>query len=267
MLATEFEQLDLDINVLNHYVDSRIIYIDNHQYEKPSQIFSETSTMIQDGKLIISGAGSPDIAQANAKDILQRLIYTLRLKQTMETSIINGTENLNSLQYYYKRILINNYYTTASDFTKKPDEIIFPSSYSLQTYLLQQSQIIQLFNKIEPNLTYPNLLQSELTKNQITLCHNTENLTNAYNIATVWNQQKFNPIEPITEAIPLGPFTLIIQNESIEEGTNLKIMNIGSETPGVSDKRASGAIAAQINIVGYLLEGTRTPQYTVLLLL
>ena len=121
-------------------------------------------------------------------------------------------------------------------------------------------------------ISYPYLLQSDLTNNQITLCHNTENLTRAYNIAIVWNQQKFNPIEPITESIPLGPFTLIIQttdnplSSNPEDATSYERREIGSETLGVSDNNLT-AQYSPINIVGYLLEGTRTPQYTVLLFL
>jgi len=255
--------------VLSRYVDDKIIFVDNYQYTRPSQIFSTKSSMLRDNKLIISGTGTPDVAKANAGDILQRLIYTLRLKQQTEPSIVYDRENINSLQYYYKRLLINSYYTTTSDFTKHADEIIFPTTFALQSWIQQQTQDIHLFNKIEQDISFPYLLQSpKLTNNQIVLCHNTNNLTKAYNIAVIWYQQKFNPIEPITEMLPLGPFTLILPDGGDGAGAGgdgglPKIIKIDTDTDGIVDNNLS----IPINIVGYLVEGTKTQQYTVLLFL
>jgi hypothetical protein len=265
MLSTEFEQKDLDIGLLNRYVDEKFIYIDNYLYERPVQMFSLDSTMIRDGKLIISGMGSRESAKANADDIVQRLIYTLRIKQLSIPSVIFGMENYNSLQFYYKKLTISNYYQNVTDFTKYPHEIIFPSTLAIKLYKQQQSQSIQLFTQINTNLTYPYLLQSELTNNKIVLCHNTNNLTIAYNIGVVWEMQKFNPMEPFTKTIPLGPFTLISPSHMNDDDQFIQTerQQITSDMNGITHNDLN----INVNIVAYLLEGTQQPQYTTLLFL
>jgi hypothetical protein len=189
----------------------------------------------------------------------------LRIKQLSISSIIFGVENYNSLQFYYKKLVISNYYKNVSDFTKYPHEIIFPSTLAIKLYKQQQAQSIQLFTQINTTLTYPYLLQSALTNNKIVLCHNTNNLTNAYNIGVVWEMQKFNPMQPFAKTIPLGPFTLISPSyvNDDDQFIQSKTQQITSDMNGITDNDLN----INVNIIAYLLEGTQQPQYTTLLFL
>ena len=191
----------------------------------------------------------------NQQDILERLIFTLRLKHMNESDMLNGKENLNSLRNYHKKILIGSYYNDISDFTKYNDCIIFPTVYSLDSWTKQKMQNIQLFNKIDEEQMGPYLFKSDdLTGGKIVLCQNIDNLTKAYNIALVWYQQKYNPIEPLIKTVPLGSFNLILPASAERE----------KQVHHIDKGVASGY---KIDIVGYLKEGTKIPQYTVLLFL
>jgi hypothetical protein len=253
----ELEETEISDSLITKYVNEKTIVMDNYIYKKPNQFFSMDSTMLNNGKLIIC-----DITSEAVNDLQKRLVYTLQLKQRFEPNMLYNKPNDNSLKYYYMKKLISNYYQNIQDFTEHRGELIFPSTYSLHMYRIQQLQEIHLYNNISMRLLeYPYLLQTDFTNNKIVLCHDTDNLTEAYNIGVVWDQQGFNAYEPITK-IKLGPFRLILPQ--IDENTSVPyiIKDIDENTDGV----VANDLNVNVNIVAYKGIDNK-PVYTTLLFL
>ena len=246
-IPVEMLQQQMYQNIFEQYVASTFVIIPNHDYQTPVQIFSMDSTILQNGKLIISGK-----SEQNSQDIARRLIYTLRMQLQHEPSYQNGVKNLKSVQFFHEKKIMSDRYQDIDDFKKYHGEIIFSSVENIYKWIEQQSRKIILSYNILTGYQTPYLLKNnELTGGQIVLCHCTDMLWKAYNIGIVWARDHYNPvnIETVSDLAPVGAFNLLIPN-----GKEAEIHRIDGELSKYP-----------VNIVGYLNNGV--PEYTTLLFL
>jgi hypothetical protein len=197
----------LDLNSIKAFVENKITIIPNYPYKNISNIFSLSSNMIQDGKLIVT-----------SDEMLKRLIFVLRLE-----IIRNKPELVN----YYKKSSIPNYYTDITDFDTYPHQIILSGDTSVDKLIQENKVNYNLQYKVDTNTIFPYFFRNELIDNNIYLAQNTNTINNALYIERTWRENEYNPGNEVI-TLEKEPFVFTLYSYANSQNINKKYINSNS---------------------------------------
>lgn len=153
-------------------------------YIYPDQIsktFSLNSSLIKDGKLIVSN-----------EETLKRLIWSLRLKSHNETLILD----------YHNKTTITDFYEDITDFDQYQNQVILHGENSIEKWIRDiHSQDRFLRNSPDQGSIKPYFFHNNLVSSNIFLAQNTSSIEKAITVYNTWIQSSHNPgydVEPTT---------------------------------------------------------------------
>jgi hypothetical protein len=221
---------DLSDESILVFRDRRILLDPDFEYGTVTEVFSEESGVMKDGKLVVK-----------SEDTLKRLMYVLRLACVHESQRVRDFKTYKSIQSFYMNI---------NDFDKHPFEVIvygkktmmrwidseLAESAAVHTSILVYVQTgdsfpdpLSTMPEIEDRLSRdtnrlvpgePYFFKNPLVGPDMYLAQNIDNIWVAMGIAKTWNRDGYNP-GPGAQPEALTSFTLYIYvNE--EEITNAK---------------------------------------------
>jgi hypothetical protein len=242
---------DLSDESILVFRDRRILLDTEFEYGTVTEVFSDESGVMKDGKLVVK-----------SEDTLKRLMYVLRLACAHESQKVRAFKTYKS---------IRSFYTNINDFDKHPFEVIVYGKDTMTRWIdselaesaaVHASVIVYVqtgdsfpdplstISEIEDRLSRetnnlvpgePYFFKNSLVGPDMYLAQNIDNIWIAMGIAKTWNRDGYNP-GPTAEPETLTSFTLYIYvNE--EEITDAE--QDGAELP---EFQPSGF---EIKILGY----------------
>jgi hypothetical protein len=166
--------------VLYDFSNSRIVMKPNFKYTIVPKTFSINSTLMENNKLIIS-----------SEEMLKRLMYILKL---------HTTTDLASIQNYYKRNVISNYYTDITDFQYFPNQVILKGEDSVEKWIQESNVSFNIHDSILIRNS-PYFFKNSILGNQIFLAQNSNTLEKALSIAVNWQNNGYNNTNSFTNDI------------------------------------------------------------------
>ena len=145
--------------------------IEDYKYGDVPKILSEKSTFFKNKKIVVTSL-----------ETLKRLIYVLRL------SVVRNRDNI--LQYY-KREVINNYYTDITDFDKYSSQVILYGENSVENWISENNISYKLYDRIVIG-TKPYFFKNILIDDEVYLAQNTRNMGKISDIASKWLNNGYN---------------------------------------------------------------------------
>jgi len=146
--------------------------IPDFEYGPVPKTFDIQSGVMHRGKLIVK-----------SEETLKRLLYVLKIT-SMDTVKILG---------YYKRVIIENYYSDVTDFDKYQSQVVLQGQESIDKWISERKRSYILHSKVQPNTEVPYFFQNDLVGSDIWLAQNTFDLKKALQIWTTWNTKHYNP--------------------------------------------------------------------------
>jgi hypothetical protein len=195
----------LDINSIKSFIDNKVIIIPDYTYNNIGNIFTLSSNMIQDGKLVVT-----------SEEMLKRLIFVLRLE-----IIRNKPELLN----YYKKSSIPNYYVDITDFDTYPHQIILLGDTSVEKVIQENKVNYNLQYKVDINSIYPYFFRNKLIDSNIYIAQNTDNINNALQIERIWREKGYNIGSDVENSSDREPFVFTLYSYTNSENINKKYIN------------------------------------------
>lgn len=195
----------LDLNTIKSFVDNKIIIIPNYQYNNIGNIFTLSSNMIQDGRLVVT-----------SEEMLKRLIFVLRLE-----IIRNKPELLN----YYKKSSIPNYYIDITDFDTYSHQIILIGDTSVEKIIQENKVNYNLQYKVDIESIYPYFFKNELIDNNIYIAQNTDTINNALQIERIWRENGYNIGNDVENTSVREPFVFTLYSYTNSQNINKKYIN------------------------------------------
>jgi len=196
------------------------------EYGNVPKIFSNTSGIMSDGKLVVK-----------SQETLKRLLYVLRLEAIHNPKRIIG---------YYERKNIEHFYLDITDFDQYQSQVILEGDDSLKKWSQERKVNYRLYDDILIGNS-PYFFKNKLVGDDLFLAQNTDTVEKAIAIAQTWYEDGYNPSNTVTEA-DLVEFTLF----AFGGPNNIKPYSI--EGP---------SFPQNIKILGYTIDDES--QFTVLL--
>lgn len=182
-------------NVIDDFVAKNIQVKSDFEFQPVSKFFTWTSGVLNDEKLMVT-----------SKEILNRLIFVLRLKIRR-----NFTELIN----YRNLKMIETYYTNVFDFTRKWQQIVLDGVGSVNEWIESRHVQYVLYDSVNVFFTEPYFFQNKLVSNRIFLAKNANTLNEALNIALFWKTNNHMLLTTETKPIDLT-FTLFAYTSNHE---------------------------------------------------
>ena len=161
------------IETINNFIEDKIKIDNDFEYGKVSEIFSEDSGVMDDGKLVVK-----------SEETLKRLAYTLRL------SLRRFKEKIDK---YYKHTIIDKFYVDVTDFDQYPQQVLLHGEDSIDKWNKEKNRENVIHDSIQINLDTPYFFKNEhINKGVIYLVQNTPSLQKAKEIGMEWVKSGFN---------------------------------------------------------------------------
>uniref|UniRef100_A0A6C0H4D6 Uncharacterized protein n=1 Tax=viral metagenome TaxID=1070528 RepID=A0A6C0H4D6_9ZZZZ len=162
-----------NVETINNFIEDKIKIDKDFDYGKVSEIFSEDSGVMDDGKLVIK-----------SEETLKRLVYTLRL------SLRRFKEKIDK---YYKHTIIDKFYVDVTDFDQYPQQVLLHGEDSIDKWNKEKNRENEVHNSVQINLDTPYFFKNEhINKGVIYLVQNTPSLQKAKEIGMEWVKSGFN---------------------------------------------------------------------------
>lgn len=198
------------------------------KYKSVAKTFSKNSTLMSDGKLVVT-----------SKDMLRRLLYLLKL---------HTIRDLKTLLDYKDKNAITNYYVDITDFDHNPKQVILQESEAVDIWIQENKFSYDLSSEVIVGKRTPYFFKNSKVENKVFLAQNVENLEKAIDISVVWQRRGYN-IGFYAEKSKKYAFTLY----SYTNSDSISEYYVKGKRKPISD----------IRILGYKLEGK--DYYTALL--
>lgn len=177
-----------DLATVNDFQDKNIVIIKGFKYQSVKKEFSMTSSVMQDGKLVLK-----------SKKTLQNLMAVLRL------SIRRFADKIKN---YHKRTVIEHYYLDITDFTPSKTQIVLCGEDSVDKWINEQKIKHYIYDTIQINIPTPYLFKNNLISNIPYLAQNTDSIEKALGIAKTWYAKGYNPGDNPPEKVSDVAYTL-----------------------------------------------------------
>ncbi len=218
-------------DVLAKFARDQIQVIPEHDYKQINKLFSTTSSVMKNNKLVVT-----------SDDMLKRLIYVLKLY---------SIRDIKSLRNYRNHRAIIHYYVNITDFDSYPNQTILQGENAIDKWIQESRFVNVLHNDIVVGSFMPFFFSNNLVvKNTIFLAQNANSLSEALNISITWQRDGYNPKNMIPATKIENPVFTLYSYISPENIQTIPVSgNVEPNHP--------------IRILGYKLNGT--PFYTALL--
>lgn len=197
-----------DINNIKSFIKNKTYIIPKHTYDNIGNIFSLSSSLIYDGKLIIT-----------SEEMLKRLVYVLRLE------IIRDKDKLIN---YYTKTTMSNYYVDITDFDIYPHQIILVGKSSIEK-ILKDNIRYTLDNTIKINYNNAYFFKNNLIDNNIYIAQNSDNINDALKIERIWTNKKYNIGTEVDNETEKEIFSFILYSYSNSQNITKKYINYSED--------------------------------------
>ena len=158
---------------INKFIQDKIKIDPDFEYGKVSEIFSEDSGVMEDGKLVVK-----------SEETLKRLVYTLRLSLRRFRD---------KIYKYHERKTIEKFYIDVTDFDQHPRQIILYGENSIDKWNQEKNRKNVLYNSVQIDLDTPYFFKNQyVNAGVIYLAQNTPTLKKAMEIGKTWISSRFN---------------------------------------------------------------------------
>jgi hypothetical protein len=113
---------------------------------------------------------------------------------------LHTTTDLASIQNYYKRNVISNYYTDITDFQYFPNQVILKGEDSVEKWIQESNVSFNIHDSILIRNS-PYFFKNSILGNQIFLAQNSNTLEKALSIAVNWQNNGYNNTNSFTNDI------------------------------------------------------------------
>lgn len=158
---------------IDSFVKNKLKIVPDFKYGKVKTIFSETSGVMKEGKLIVK-----------SEETLKRLIYTLRL------SLRRFREKIDK---YHESKTIQNFYVDVTDFDQYPRQVILYGEDSINKWNSQKNNKNVIYDSVQLDLDTPYFFKNaKVNSGTVYLAQNTPTLQKAMEIGETWVKSGFN---------------------------------------------------------------------------
>jgi hypothetical protein len=158
---------------INSFIKNKLKIVPGFEYGKVKTIFSETSGVMQEGKLVVK-----------SEETLKRLVYTLRL------SLLRFREKI---EQYHESKTIENFYMDVTDFDQYPRQVILYGKDSIDKWNNEKNNKHVIYDSVQLNLDVPYFFKNVNVKSgSVFLAQNTPTLQKAMEIGETWVKSGFN---------------------------------------------------------------------------
>ena len=161
------------IETINSFVKDKVKIVPDFKYGKVKTIFSETSGVMEEGKLVVK-----------SQETLKRLVYTLRL------SLLRFRKKI---EQYHESKTIENFYLDVTDFDQYPRQVILYGKDSIDKWQNEKNNNHVIYNSVQLDLDVPYFFKNAKVKSgTVYLAQNTPTLEKAMEIGETWVKSGFN---------------------------------------------------------------------------
>ena len=223
----ENEITEVTSEVLQNFIEEKVVVIENYVYENIDRNFSTSSGVFQGGKIVVP-----------SEEAIRRLLYVLRL---------NLQQRFSEVLNYKNRRNIKNYYVDVTDFDVRPEQIILQGRDSLKKWIENPENLNVLHREVtfEPNQTY--FFKNKNAGEGLYIAQNTDKFKEGVNIGKTWAIENYNPV---TE-------------EEDREGLAFKLLSVHSKNEIKEYSVRGKQNAYNLKLLGYKKDGES--KFTVLL--
>lgn len=212
------------LETIDSFVKNKLKIVPDFKYGKVKRIFSETSGVMQEGKLVVK-----------SEETLKRLVYTLRL------SLRRFREKI---EKYHESKTIENFYLDVTDFDQYPRQVVLYGEDSINKWNREKNNKHGIYDSVQVDLNVPYFFKNaKVNSDTVYLAQNTPTLQKAMEIGETWVKSGFNVDgEAEGDGVPSFEFKLYryINSKDIVlynvEGdpNSFKIRVLGWKSEGVS---------------------------------
>ena len=226
--------LDTNIKSIVSFVEEKILVLPGFVYGKIDKIFSvDNPILTRGGKLIL-----------NSGELLKRLIFNLKL------GIVRDNNNIRN---YYKNLMIQQYYTNVTDFTKYQNQVVLEGEDSVGKFLIFNNDKKILNYKIQPEVKKPYFFKNNIIDEGIVLAQNTNSFDYAKQLGCIWNNEDYNNFPEKTTYVE--PDNILFYK--YVNNSNITAYNIAI---GASESKTDEVVPSDVKIIGYKVNNK--PGYT-----
>lgn len=211
---------------LANFAQKKLIIQKDWEYSDISKTFSLKSSIIKDGKIVVT-----------SDEMLKRLMYVLKLY---------SIRDLKNLINYHERTVIVNFYEDIHDFTQYSTQVILYGEDTVDKWINESKIFHTLTNKVFIGIRSPYFFRNSLISPEVYLAQNVSDLSKALNICHTWRKYQYNPGFDSDKSENYGFVLYLYVNEK-----NIKKVTVG------------GRKKSDFKILGYKIEGI--PGYTCLM--
>jgi hypothetical protein len=158
---------------IDNFVKNKLKIVPDFVYENVKTIFSETSGVMEEGKLVVK-----------SEETLKRLVYTLRL------SLRRFREKI---EKYHESKTIENFYVDVTDFDQYPRQVILYGEDSINKWNNEKNNKHFIYNSVQQDLNVPYFFKNaKVNSGTVYLAQNTPTLQKAMEIGETWVKSGFN---------------------------------------------------------------------------
>jgi hypothetical protein len=158
---------------IDSFVKNKLKIIPDFKYGNVKTIFSETSGVMKQGKLIVK-----------SEETLKRLVYILRL------SLRRFREKI---ERYHESKTIDNFYLDVTDFDQYPRQVILYGKDSINKWNNEKNNKHVIYDSVQFDLNVPYFFKNTKVKSgTVFLAQNTHTLQKAMEIGETWVKSGFN---------------------------------------------------------------------------
>jgi hypothetical protein len=158
---------------IDSFVKNKLKIIPDFKYGKVKTIFSETSGVMKQGKLIVK-----------SEETLKRLVYILRL------SLRRFREKI---ERYHESKTIENFYLDVTDFDQYPRQVILYGKDSIDKWNNEKNNKHVIYDSVQFDINVPYFFKNGKVKSgTVFLAQNTHTLQKAMEIGETWVKSGFN---------------------------------------------------------------------------
>ena len=212
------------LETIDSFVKNKLKIVPDFKYGKVKTIFSETSGVMQEGKLVVK-----------SEETLKRLVYTLRL------SLRRFREKI---EKYHESKTIENFYLDVTDFDQYPRQVVLYGEDSINKWNREKNNKHGIYDSVQVDFNVPYFFKNaKVNSDTVYLAQNTPTLQKAMEIGETWIKSGFNVDgEAEGDGVPSFEFKLYryINSKDIVlynvEGdpNSFKIRVLGWKSEGVS---------------------------------
>ena len=161
------------LETIDSFVKNKLKIVPDFEYGKVKTIFSETSGVMEEGKLVVK-----------SEETLKRLVYTLRL------SLRRFREKI---EKYHQSKTIENFYVDVTDFDQYPRQVILYGKDSINKWNNEKNKNHIIYNSVQLDLDVPYFFKNvKVNSGTVYLAQNTPTLQKAMEIGETWVKSGFN---------------------------------------------------------------------------